>query len=96
MDAKTGTDAAGSVPEIGPFGEKAVCHSRVMAPTSENVAKSGGTVIRPVYVPAPVAMVVGWPDHSGLSNRPGVLGRSKVFEELLVGGLAIARAWRSA
>jgi hypothetical protein len=52
--------------------------------------------MRQVYVPATVAMLVGWPRASGLANRPGVLGRSEVFEELLVRGMAVAGAWEAA
>jgi hypothetical protein len=49
-----------------------------------------------VYVPATVAMVVGWPGASGLANRARVEGRSQVFEELLVRGLVVVETWEVA
>ncbi|MGD0811808.1 MAG: hypothetical protein ABSA91_19185 [Acidimicrobiales bacterium] len=63
------------------------------ASTQKAPMTSARRVMRRVYVPPTVAMVVGWPGASGLANRAGAEGRSQVFEELLVRGLAVVAAW---
>ena len=60
-----------------------------MAVTRTN---EGRRVVRQVYVPAPVALAVGWPGHSGLANRQGA-DRNRVLAELLARGLQVAREW---
>lgn len=101
-DPKETLYAARDVPASGAFRKRGAWLNAAMATTRQNVtAIASRRAVREVYVPAAVAMVVGWPGHSGLSNRPSQAGprqlsRSDVLEELLRRGLAVAESWEAA